>query len=459
MPGDVNADGAITNLDAATVSRLASLDTIPSWVAMDAADVAGPFGGYRDNHIDWRDVARILRAAGGLEALPNSPESSLGSVFDAVTVTADTSKNYALQAVASAPANSVLVSGHVNGAIPFPAPAIWKPLGFYHFDKSGRYTVHEAEPDVDGDYKVLLPPDDYTPYSFGTVIETTSVGTLDWQYNISMDRQVMVSGPMALDLTAPPPPVRGRLTGVIQTANLVPTRIYITSSVDSNPSRNLLAANGILGTDAYVLAGVPATYNVLVEADYPSDPAMMFRWRRWDPVAMTTDSTVGPTLTLPPVVPVAFHLTIPAGSGLDIFELASQPGNVGTLWVDPKVEPDTNLVQTAIAAGWATVSMELSLHGPESARRAISYSTGVLIPAEGGEQTIPLPPLPQLFTFSGGITLPDGAPAGGETMALFQTASDSESQYRMRARITTDADGVFSAQLLPGIYQVMIPAR
>jgi hypothetical protein len=451
LPGDADADGAVTVVDAAIVSRLASQDPAPSGDSYAAADVAGPFEGYRDNQIDWRDATRVLRAAGGLETIPDAPEDRLGAVRDNIAVTADTSKDYAFQDTPPPSETAYPVSGHVNG----PLLNWWvSPLGFYHSNDTGGATRFAAYPDANGDYKVLLPANDYSLYYFGDVTETAPSGTLNWQYNTRIGDPIGVSGPLTLNVTAPPPPARGEIAGAIQAANLSPTHIYITSSGDADPARSFLTATGLVGTEAYTLVGAPATYHLFVEADYQADPAVKVGWQGWNTVDMTADSTVGPTIALPAVVPMAFDFAAPAGTAVTDVYLRHQDYRNGWLDLTSVLEPGTHRVQTAFTAGWSEVYVTLSLDGPGAGQRTVQYFTRLNLPAEGGEQTVQLPPLPQMFTFSGRVTLPDGSPARGAAMTLIEITSDinQPSPYNMRANATTDSEGRFSTALTPGTY-------
>lgn len=460
VPGDVNGDGSITVADAAITSRLGPLDYVPPGAWYATADVAGPFGNYRDNALDWYDVTRLLRMAGGLEAIPDTPVDGLSRISDNITVTGDISKDYALQAVPSTPSTEYLVSGHISGYDSAHAvDSFWMPLEFYHFDESAGTSRFGAKPDASGDFKVLLSPNDYSLYSFGAVSETTEAGTLSWQYKTPFNREITVTGPMTVDVAAPSPPAHGQVSGTFQTTNLVPTRFYGSSSGDSDPSRSFLSATGAIGTDAYVLAGVPATYHFFVNAAYRDDPSITFDWDGADAVTMTGGSTVGPAITLPEVVPVTLRIEPPEGSNVASIELEYHSADGSRLRSYSQPAAGTGLVHTACPVGWSRVFAVLEMDGLGALRRTLGYSTQALIPVEGGEQTMDMPPLPTMFTFAGRVTLPDGSPASGMTVKMMQMGPDFDhpTRYVMSAEVVTDADGRFSVQLASGSYQVIAP--
>jgi hypothetical protein len=456
----VNLDGSITTADAVLTARLASRTGVTPGLAYDNADVAGPVGNYRDNAIDWRDVARILRAAGGLEELPDTPVSFLSRVRDLVTVEGDTSKDYALNEVL--PESSYyVVSGHISGV---PDSTVTNILWFYHFFQEGGASGSGTGPDANGDYHITLAPDDYLLYFGGTVAEETAAGTLTWDYTTDLNRDITVAGPLIVDVTAAAPPTPGQLTGEVNTTNLIPTRIDCLSRPDFasalDPTKALLRLTGIVGKDAYLLKGVPLPYSIFVGAVYEPAPSITFSWSLTDPVTLPAGSTVGPPITLPEVVPVSLRFTPPAGADVISTAFSHSAISGGSLGTQSSVAPGSNLYRAAFVPGASHASITLALDRSETVQRTIFYQTTITIPDEGGEQAVSLPPLPEMATFSGKVTLPGGFPAPNETISLSETApaDGGTAPYGMSARITTDSEGRFSVAVIPGQYQVQIPA-
>jgi hypothetical protein len=458
----VNGDGVITIADAAMASRLASRTDLPFAVASERADVAGPGGYYRDARIDWRDVTRILRAAGGIEEIPDASVPYLDRISDSLNLSADTTKDYALTSSLPTPANTYDVSGHISGV---PTNMDGNTLWFLKFYGAGGYSGSGVHPNAQGDYEILLSPDDYSLYYGATVVESGAGGTLSWSYKTSLNREITVSGPMTVDVTAAQPPTPGQVTGEIHTTNITPTRILghprpdFSSALD--PSTNLGPSAGIVGTDAYVLKGVPMPYLVDGGAVYDPNPSILYNWSYRATIPLTSGSTVGPTITLPEVVPVTFNFASPDGAAVTSANLSGSVGTEGNLSTQTPPGVGADPYRTAFLPGVSQLNVWLTLDDPAPVQRVLSYRTLVTIPIEGGEQDIVLPPLSPTVTFSGRVTLPDGSPAPDAFVSLspFALLGDPQLPYILTsARATTDADGRFSIPVFPGRYSVRISA-
>jgi hypothetical protein len=462
VPGDLDADGSITARDAIIAARLAA-QTPPSesplWFA---ADVAGPAGNVRDDRVDWHDVARLIRAAGGLDEIPDAPVDVLGDIRMTLDVPTNQTTDFQIPTVPGSPTNTFPVRGRVTN---LPAGVVDPSLFFYQFLVSGGVSLTGVPIGADGTYAAQLPPADYHLYFGGVVEESVSGGTYRWEFRADLNRDVSVAGPAKVDAVAPSPPLPGELTGALATSNIIPSLVNGLSHPEPfrgfpDVTKSLLTSQGVVGPSSYRLKAIPTTQRVTFRAGFTGNPDLFYTLTLSPNPELTAGQTVSRDVAIPAAVPVSLNIQPPAGTNIAGASLAmALSGGAMTLTTTPKMTDATTLA-SALPPGDASV--DISIHPTAPSKEDPAYSTRrtLTVPPSGGSLPIALPNLPALVALNGTVTYPNGAPAAGVVVAVTTAPSRlaGASEYGFSARTPTDAQGRYEIHLPADRYIVQVPA-
>jgi hypothetical protein len=463
VPGDLDADGAITVRDALTAARLAAETPAPIesplWLA---ADVAGPAGNVRDDMVDWRDVARLLHAAGGLDQIADAPVDVLGHIRQSLEVPASQTTDFQIPTEPGSPTNTFPVQGRVTN---LPAGVADPSLFFYRILVSGAASLTPAPVGPDGTYAVQLPPADYHLYFGGAVEENVSGGTYRWEYRADLNRDVTIAGPAALDAAAASPPVAGDLAGALTASNIIPTLVSGLSHPEPfrgfpDVTKSLLVSQGIVSPVSYRLKATPTTQRVTFQAGYTGDPDLHYTLTLAPNPDLAASPSVARDVAIPTAFPVSLAVQPPAGANLAGAPISmTLSGGALTLATTPKATGAATL-SSALPPGDADAVITLHPDAQSKDNPIFTTRRTITVPATGGTIPVALPPLPALVTLNGTVTYPNGAPAAGVIVAVSTAPSRlaGASEYGFSAHIATDAQGRYEFHLPADRYTVQLPA-
>jgi hypothetical protein len=451
VPGDIDGDGAVTTTDAALASVFTSRLPLSGSIYVPNGDVASRYGSFRDGFLDWHDIVRILRVAGGIEEMSDTaiPYLRGGSSFS--NIQADTTLTIPMEIQGGGdPAQTYHVTGQVTGGA---ADMSTHRVSFMPSGPQPSYIL-DAKTDANGHNDISLQAGTYDVYDGGAAPEPGEDGTLTWDYRVALGRTVTVSGPTTVDVTAAPLPYPGEVTGTIQTTNVIPTGIAAVSpnsdaSAPVTTARVHLVATGVAGATAYTLKAQPTYYNVTMDEVYSPDPGIKYTHTFPNTLEVLPGPAVGPRIAIPQANEIAIPFAPPPGLHVGAVTLsATLPNSSGTLSTTGQADPDTNTYHTAFPPGAAQVRVAAELDGAGPYPRAAIYTGPVTIPNSGDTPTVELPPLPDLsLTLDIRITYPDGSPAPDEPVSISYSAG-GYSSFSLTA--VTGADGRVSVKVPPG---------